>query len=262
MRLFVGVARIELRTAIVLGARRHRSFAAEAPTLAERAVGWVRQVSIIFGKDVAIERATGEVVATSGFFAVLVTVLASLAFSTGPSQSASTMPGVIWLSVSFASVLALSRSWYREREDSALTGLVLSPVSRSAIFVGKALGAFAFAAAIELIVVPCCALFLGFDVLPHAGPLALIALLANVGLAATGTLFGAMTVRTRARDLVLASVLLPLLAPVLGSAIAASRELFEGARLTEITDYLELIAVFDLVFGAAGIWLFGLLIES
>ena len=83
-----------------------------------------------------------------------------------------------------------------------------------------------------------------------------------MGIAATGTLFGAMTVRTKARDLVLASVLLPLLAPTLGSAIAATRELFGGATLAELGDYFELMLVFDVVFTAGGLAMFGWLIEG
>jgi heme exporter protein B len=83
-----------------------------------------------------------------------------------------------------------------------------------------------------------------------------------VGLAATGTLFGAMTVRTQARDLVLASVLLPLLAPTLGCAVAATRDHFDGVPLGDLGDYFELMAVFNVVFTAAGLGLFGWLIEG
>ncbi len=223
---------------------------------------WVGQVRVIFDKDVAIERATGEIVATSGFFAVLVTVLASLAFSTGPGAQGNVSPGVVWLAVTFSSVLGLSRSWYREREEAALTGVVLSPISRTAIYVGKGLGTFAFCALMEAIVFPTAALLLGLPLFANLGPLLVISVLADVGVAATGTLFGAMTVRTRARDLVLASVMLPLLAPILGCAIVATRELLEGSTLYEIGDYLELMLVFDLVFGAAGLWLFGVVIED
>jgi heme exporter protein B len=120
----------------------------------------------------------------------------------------------------------------------------------------------AFITAIEVIVIPTAALLLGFDLLRYAGALATIGLLTNVGIAATGTLFGAMTVRTRARDLVLASVLLPLLAPTLITAVVATRDLFSGVPLRELGDYLELMLVFDVVFTSAGIGLFGLLIEG
>jgi heme exporter protein B len=234
--------------------------------------GILRQTILIARKDLAIELATGEIVATSGFFGLLLTVLSSLALSYGADIRTRAAPGVIWLSVTFASVLGLSRAWTREREEGALVGLVVSPISRSAIFAGKALGIFVFISAIEAIVIPAAALLLGgeigdegsggFDLVRHGGALAVVALFANVGIAATGTLFGALTVRTRARDLVLASVLLPLLAPTLGSAVAATRELFEGATLGELGDYLELMLVFDVVFGAAGLGLFGWLIEG
>jgi heme exporter protein B len=226
------------------------------------ATKWMRETILLAKKDLAIERATGEIVTTSGFFALLLTVLSSLAFYSGPDTGSRVAPGVIWLSVTFASVLGLSRTWHREREEGALRGLIVSPLMRSSIFAGKALGVFAFVVAIEVLVIPTSALLLGFDLGRYGLPLVVIALFANVGVAATGTLFGAMTVRTRARDLVLASVLLPLLAPTLGSAIAATRELFEGADLAELGDYLELMAVFDVVFGAAGLGLFGWLIEG
>jgi heme exporter protein B len=223
---------------------------------------WLVDARVVFGKDLAIETATGEIVTTSGFFAVLVTVLGSLAFATGPGQTSKVAPGVVWLAVAFASVLGIGRTWHREREEGALTGLLVAPIARSAIFAGKAAGVFAFVLAVELFVVPCAALLLGFDLWRYALPLAVIALFANLGVAATGTLFGAMIARSRARDLVLAGVLLPLLAPTLGCAVGATRELFEGARLAELGDYLELMALFDLTFGLAGFWLFGWLVEG
>jgi heme exporter protein B len=224
---------------------------------------FIRETLIIAAKDVSIERATGEIVTTTGFFALLLTILSSRAFWTyTPEFDALLAPGVIWLSVTFASVLGLSRSWTREREEGALRGLVVSPLLRSAIFAGKSIGIFVFIGAIELLVIPAAAILLGFDLFRFAVPLAVIAVLANVGIASTGTLFGAMTVRTRARDLVLASVLLPLLAPTLITAVVATRDLFSGVPFGELGDYLELLLVFDVVFSAAGIGLFGLLIEG
>ena len=223
---------------------------------------WIAHASLIARKDIAIERATGEIVTTAGFFAVLVTVLSSLAFSNGADIASRVAPGVIWLSITFASVLGLGRTWHREREEGALQGLIVSPLSRSALYAGKALGVLLFITCIELLVIPVSAVLLGFELGRYVAPLAVIALFANVGVAATGTLFGAMTVRTKARDLVLASVLLPLLAPTLGSAIAATRELFGGATLAELGDYFELMLVFDVVFTAGGLAMFGWLIEG
>jgi heme exporter protein B len=228
---------------------------------ATRPPGWLGFTWLVLLKDLRIERKSGEIVATSGFFAVLVAVMASVAFSTGENRAA-VAPGVIWVSVAFASVLAISRSWHREREEGALTGLLVSPVPRGAIFAGKALGVTLFLFAVEAMVIPAAALLFALELAQLGGGLLGIALAATPGIAASGTLFGAMTVRTRARDLVLASVLFPLLSPTLLAAVAATRELVVGAGLAELGDYFLLMGVFDLIFWAGGLGLFGLLIEG
>jgi heme exporter protein B len=223
---------------------------------------WIAQCRVIFQKDVHIELRTGEVTITSGFFALLVVIMASLAFYGGPVTGRIVAAGVIWLSVAFAAVLALGKTWQRERDDRALEGLLVAPLSRSAIFAGKALGVLLFLAAVELVVIPAAALLFALD-LAIVGPgLAVIALLATPGIAASGTLFGAMTVRTQARDLLLAVVLFPLLSPTLLTAVAATRELLNGANINELYDYFKLMAVFDLAFIAGGLGLFGTLIEN
>jgi heme exporter protein B len=189
-------------------------------------------------------------------------VIASLAFFSGPGSAQEVAPGVIWVSVAFASVLALGRTWQRERDDGALSGLLVMPLARSAIFAGKALGLFVFITLVEIVVVPVAALFFSVDLLEVGGGLALLCLAGTPGIAASGTLFGAMTTRTRARDLVLASVLFPLLSPTLLAGVAGTRELLGGASIGELTDYFALMGVFGVVFIAGGLGLFELLIEG
>lgn len=224
--------------------------------------GWGRQTLLVLQKDLSIELATKEIITTSGFFAVLVATIASLAFSGGADVRQRVAPGVIWVAVAFAAVLALSRAWQRERDDGALNGLLVSPVARSAIFAGKALGLSVFLLAIEAIVIPVAAVFFGIDLVQVGPGLAIFCLLVTPGLAASGTLFGAMTVRTRARDLVLAAVMFPLLTPTLLAGVAGTRELFYGATVAEVGDYFALIGVFDALFVMGGLGMFGLLIEG
>jgi heme exporter protein B len=223
---------------------------------------WIVQALLIARKDLAIELATGEIVTTSGFFAVLVAVISSLAFYAGPDTTVRIAPGVIWVAVAFASVLALGRTWQREREDGALSGLLASPVARSAVFAGKAIGVCVFIGLVELIVIPVTALLFAVDLVAVGPALALFCLVATPGIAAVGTLFGVMTVRTRARDLVLASVLFPLLAPSLLAAVAGTRELFAGAPLRELLDYVVLMSVFGVAFTAGGLGLFELMVDG
>jgi heme exporter protein B len=231
------------------------------PAVSRRLPGFGAQVLLVLRKDLAIEARTGEVVVTSGFFAVLSVVLVSLTLFGGPATGRLVAAGAIWLSVAFAAVLALGRAWQREREENALDGLLVAPIDKSAVFVGKALGILTFLFAIEVVVIPLTALFFSIDLGRHGLGIAAIALVATPGIAATGTLFGSMTVRTQARDLLLAVVLFPLLAPTLLTAVVATRELFGGVGVSELGDYFLLMGVFDLVFIAGGVALFGTLIE-
>jgi heme exporter protein B len=228
---------------------------------ARRLPGWGSQAMLVLRKDLAIEARSGEVVVTSGFFALLVVVLASLSLFGGPASARLVASGVIWLSVTFAAVLALGRTWQREREEGALDGLLVAPMSRSALYAGKALGVLGFLFAISAVVIPLSALFFALDLDRYGLGLMAIALVALPGVAASGTLFGAMTVRTGARDLLLAVVLFPLVSPTLLAAVAATRELLGGVPLSELGDYFRLMGVFDLVFISGGLALFGTLVE-
>jgi heme exporter protein B len=231
-----------------------------APASRAEPPGWARQVALVFRKDLAIEAATGEVIVTSGFFALLVVILASLSFFGGPLSGRNVAAGTIWLSIAFAAVLSLGKTWQRERDEGALDGLLVAPLSRSAIFAGKALSVWTFLLAVQVVVLPLALLLFSLDA-NLLGPLFVIAAFATPGVAASGTLFGAMTVRTGARDLLLAVVLFPLLAPTLLAAVASTRELLGGAPLSELGDYLRLMGVFDLVFTAGGLGMFGTLVE-
>jgi heme exporter protein B len=222
----------------------------------------------VLAKDLRIEVATREIVTTAGFFAALVAIMASLAFTTGPDTTTRVAPGALWLAIVFASILALGRSWQREREESALLGLLVSPVPRAAIWLGKAAGLRGFVLAVEVVVVPLVALLFHVDLAPIVGPLSAVMFLGTVGVAATGTLFGAMTVRTRARELLLATVLFPLLSPALLSSVSATREIFYAATrgqavdMGEVADWLVLLGVFDAVAIAGGLAMFGALVED
>jgi heme exporter protein B len=182
--------------------------------------------------------------------------MASISFATGPDTTTRVAPGALWLSIAFSSILALGRTWQREREDSSLLGLLVSPIPRAAIWCGKALGVLGFVLVVELVIVPLVALLFHVSLLPISLP------------PATGTLFGAMTVRTRARELILATVLFPLLSPSLLSSVSATREIFYAAQsgmpvdMSEVSDWLLLLGVFDVVAVVGGLTMFGALLED
>ena len=227
-----------------------------------------RATLAVLAKDLRIELATREIVTTAAFFAALVAILASVSFATGPQTTTRVAPGALWLAIMFSSVLALGRTWQRERDESALMGLLVSPIPRAAIWCGKAVGVLAFLAAVEFVVVPIVALLFHVGLLDVGAPLAAVTFLGTVGVAAIGTLFGAMTVRTRARELLLATILFPLLSPVLVASVAATREIFyaaergEVAHIGDLRDLLLILAVFDAVAVAGGFAMFGALVED
>jgi heme exporter protein B len=225
-------------------------------------LSFVSATLAVAGKDLRIELRTREVTTTIGFFAVLVALLSSLSYTAGPRTTERVAPGTIWLSLAFTAVLAIGRFWQREREERAFLALRTAPISRAAIFAGKALMLFAFLVVVEIVIVPVVALVFHIDLPAVILPLALVLLAGTVGVAATGTLFGAMTVRTRARDLILAVVLFPLLAPSLLAGVSSTREILVGADLSELRDYFVLFGLFDFIAIAGGVGLFGALIED
>lgn len=213
-------------------------------------------------KDLRIELRTKEILTTTGLFAVLMIVLGSLAFYTDRVNAARVAPGLLWLAVLFAGILLMGRSWAKEREGEAVTGLLLTPMPPSALYLGKTASSFVLLCLIEVVLVPILAVFFHLDVTSYVGPLALLMVLGTLGFVATGTLFAAMSVRTRARDLMLSIVIFPLVAPALLSTAVATRELFAGATLEETMGWIKILLAIDLVALFAGTVLFETLIDG
>lgn len=226
------------------------------------ASGVLRTASVVFRKDLRIEARSYEIVATTGVFAALVAVLASLAFYLDPSRARSIAPGVIWIAITFSGVLAMTRSWAREIDGDAFRMLLLSPVPRAGIFLGKALASFAFLAAIELLLVPFVGVLFHVDMVPIAPALALFVALGTLGFVVTGTLFSALSVKSTSRDRMLSIVIFPLVTPALLCSVIATRELFAGSPFGEVLDWARLLAAYDITMITAGAWLFGPLVAD
>lgn len=212
---------------------------------------------LVFRKDLRIELRTGEILITTGFFALLVMILTSLSFYLDDVIARRIAPGVLWISIAFAGVLAMGRSFQRERDNDAMRGLLLSPLPRPSIFLGKALGIFTFLVLVEIVLVPLLAMLYHVDLGAVLGRLSLITLLGTLGYSAAGALFAAMGVRARTKELVLSVVLFPLISPALLGGVVATREIFGGASLSEVYDWVRVLLAFDLIFLVLGALLFG-----
>jgi heme exporter protein B len=216
---------------------------------------WFATAFSLARKDLLIEFRTGESIAAGAFLGALLAVLASMSFYTGPAGTVALLPGVLWLSVTFTSVLTIGKAYQRDREDGAFF-VTVAMTSPSAVFVGKVVSNIVIMTVIEACVVAIAGVVLTAPLLGHLAILGLLLLLANIGVSVIGILFGAMTLHTRARELLLASVMFPLLSPLLLIGVSATRALFDGSPSSEVLDWIKLLGVFDLVFAVASAILF------
>jgi len=201
----------------------------------------------IAGKDLRIELRSRERLVAMAVFAALVAVV--FAFSLDPTVRALTVAGaMLWVTILFAGMLGLSRSFSLEREEDVLTGLLLSPIDPRSIFLGKLLANLAILLGITLVIFPVFALFFGLPMGQSAFGLAMVVVLASVGFMTLGTLFSAMAVHTRLGETLLPILLLPLMIPVVIFAASATQRLLVGRPLAEVSGSLRMLLAFDLIF--------------
>lgn len=220
-----------------------------------------RQTLAVAGKDLRIEArgryAVGAVLPFAG------TLLLVFGLSLGPGRTLlqQTAPGLLWLAVLFASVLAFRQAYQSEGEDGALEGLLLAPIDKAAVFLGKAAAVTCELFVLEAVVVALVVVL--FDLSLGHAPLVLGAtfLLGTVGLAAVGSLFGVLAESPRARESVFPLLVLPLATPVLVAGVKAT-ELVTTGRAGEAGQWLGLLGAFDVVVLGVGTLLFGFLLED
>jgi heme exporter protein B len=220
-----------------------------------------RQAWAIAGKDLRIEvRGRYALGAVLPFAA---TLLIAFGLSLGPGRTLlqQTAPGLLWLAVLFASVLAFRRSYESEGEDGALEGLLLAPIDKAAVFLGKAAAVLAQLLVLEAAVVLLVAGLFGLSLGRDPATLAAAFLLGTVGLSAVGSLFGVLAESPRAREAVFPLLVLPLATPVLVAGVRATA-LATAGRGGEAASWLGLLAAFDVVFVAAGTLVFAYLLED
>ncbi|MCZ6805963.1 MAG: heme exporter protein CcmB [Deltaproteobacteria bacterium] len=222
----------------------------------------LRSAWLVALKDLRLELRTKEILTSTGLFAVLVVTLGSLAFYTDPVSAPNIAPGVLWISILFCGILLIGRSWALERENDAIFGMLLAPIPRASIYIGKSFSALILLFAVELLLVPLCLVFFQIESSGKLLPLLGLVFLGSVGFVATATLFSAVGIRTRARDLMLSVLVFPLVAPALLAAAVATRELFAGASLLEVLGWMRILAAFDLLFIGFGLWVSRYLLEE
>jgi heme exporter protein B len=221
----------------------------------------LRQAGVIARKDLTIELRGRYGLAAVLPFAVTLLVVFGLSLGPGRSLLQTIAPGLLWLAVLFASVLAFRQAYQSESEDGAFDGLVLAPIDRAAIFLGKAGAVVAQLLALEVVVILLVTALFGLSIGDEPPVLAAAFVLGTIGLAAVGSLFGAVSESPRAREGVFPLLVLPLATPVLVAGVRAT-ELASQGRGPEAASWLGLLIAFDLVVVSVGTLVFGYLLED
>ncbi len=219
---------------------------------------FLRAAWLVLKKDLAIEARSWEIVITTLFFALSAVVVFMFAFVREGTPIEGAASGILWISLAFAGTLALGRTFERERHGETLRGLLLAPASRAAIFTGKLLGIVLLLLAVEALLVPLVVLLFQENDLLARWPLLLALLVTGaVGFATVGTLFAAMLVRVRTRDVLLPILLYPITIPALVAGVNGTQALMETPPAEPLAVmWIAMLVCYDVVFMTLALWVF------
>ncbi len=220
----------------------------------------IRSALIIVWKDMIAEWRTKEMFSSMFVFILLVLVIFKFSFDLRISNATLLAPGILWAALTFAGTLQLGRAASLEVEDEHVDGLLLAPMPRSAIYVGKALGNLVFMSITELIMLP---IFSALFNLNLFQPLILLGIfLGTVGFASVGTLLSAMAAHSRAREVMLPVVLFPIILPVVIAAVKLTAGVIDGAPWKELVTWVRVLIAFDVIFLVISLMTFRFVVEG
>lgn len=219
-----------------------------------------QSVAAVVWKDLTAELRSREIFSAMFVFALLVVLIFNFALELEAGTRATVAAGVLWATFTFAGTLGLNRSMSMEKDRGCLDGLLLAPVDRSAIFFGKMIGNLVFMLIVELVVIPLFSILYNINLI-QAGVI-LVTLLGSIGYIAVGTLLSAMAVQARTRDILLPILLFPVVIPVVIAAVKASSGYLQGIPMNEITPWLNILVVYDIIFLTTAWLIFDKVVEE
>ena len=209
---------------------------------------WLRSALAVAAKDVRLELRSKTSLLSGTVFAALVLLIFNFARDPTALSALDLAPSALWVTYAFASIVTLNRGFAVERENAALDGLLLAPLPRGALYLGKYFANFVFVAFIEAVTLPLFVLFFNLDLSTSWWGIVLVAFLATAGFLAAGTVFSAMVIRTSFAELMLPVLLLPFMVPPLMAAAEATAHLLGGRPLSEVQGWLRFLALYDVAF--------------
>ncbi|MBF0414323.1 MAG: heme exporter protein CcmB [Magnetococcales bacterium] len=194
------------------------------------------------------------------FFSVAMLLVFQAAFEPDAREAQRLVPGLLWTTVLFTTIMGLGRVFQSEEENGAFEGLLLTPVPRGVLFFGKWLGNLVLSLLVMAMLVPLTLILFNVTIWSYVPMLMLLLVLGTMGLTAVGVLLAAMTQTARSRETLLALLLLPLVAPLLIAGVQAMIEVISGGALSG--PWLNLLLIFDAIYLALAPWGFGWLVEE
>ncbi len=219
-----------------------------------------RALWAVVWKDLSAEWRSRELLTAMLVFALLVILIFNFALELDARARASVTSGVLWVTFAFAGTLGLNRSMATEKDRGCLDGLLLAPVDRSAIYFGKAIGNLVFMFVVEVIVLPIYSVLYNINLFRPG--LLLVILLGSIGYVAVGTLLSTMAVQARTRDILLPILLFPLVVPIMIAAVKASGGFLQDLPWIEVSTWINLLIVYDVIFVAVAFMLFDFVVEE
>jgi heme exporter protein B len=220
---------------------------------------FLRTALLVLRKDFAIELKSREVLFTTLFFAVSCVLVFSFAFVIEGKPLENAAAGILWIAIAFAGTLALGRTFERERYGETLRALLLAPAPRPALYVGKLLGVLLLLVVAELLLTPLVAVLFRANLFARPLLFASLLITGTIGFASVGTLFAAMLVRARSRDVLLPILLYPITVPVIIAGVRGTSALLTAPPdevVTTVTMWIGLLTAFDVVFITLSLWTF------
>jgi heme exporter protein B len=220
------------------------------------------KIAIILWKDVLSELRTKEITLSMLVFSLMVALIVNFSFPPGNEFMEEAAPGILWMTFVFASIIGMSRSFAYEVDKGCLQGLMLAPTSRVVIYISKFLLNFLFMALVELIILPVFSVFFNFNLLTFFWPLLAVVLLSTIGFAVIGTLFSAISVNTRTREVMLPILHFPVAIPIIIGAAQSTAAIFQEQPWAAVWNFLKIVVVFDIVFFILALLTFEFIIEE
>jgi heme exporter protein B len=233
---------------------------AAGETTSGRVREYLRALGAVVWKDLAAELRSRELLTSMLVFALLVILIFNFALELDARARATVTSGVLWVTFAFAGTLGLNRSMAVEKDRGCMDGLLLAPVDRTAIYFGKTLGNLIFMFIVEIIVLPVYSILYNTNLFKPG--LIGVVILGSIGYVVVGTLLSTMAVQTRTRDVLLPILLFPVIIPLMIAAVKASTGFLQGIDMADITPWLNLLLVYDIIFTAVAFMVFDYVVEE